>query len=103
MLFNSWTFLVFIVVVLALYYNVPFRWQNRMLLAASCLFYSAWDWRFLILLVVSTSIDFVVGLKIHQTQSSGARKWLLLLSCGANLGILGFFKYFNFFSATIQR
>lgn len=99
MLFNSWTFLVFIILVLALYYNLSFRWQNRMLLAASCLFYSAWDWRFLILLVVSASIDFSVGLKIHQTQSSGARKWLLLLSCGANLGILGFFKYCNFFRA----
>ena len=99
MSFNSWTFLVFILVVLPLYHTVSFRWQNRMLLAASCLFYSAWDWRFLILLVVSTSIDFVVGLKLQQARSSEARKWLLVLSCGANLGILGFFKYFNFFIA----
>lgn len=98
MLFNSWTFLSFIIIVLALYYSLPFRWQNRMLLVASCVFYSAWDWRFLALILVSTSIDFVVGLKIPQTQSPAIRKRLLLLSCGANLGILGFFKYFNFFS-----
>ncbi len=100
MLFNSWTFVPFILIVLSLYYILPFRWQNRMLLTASCIFYGWWDWRFLILLLVSTSIDFVVGFKIHQSESPEVRKRLLILSMSANLGILGFFKYFNFFLAS---
>ncbi|HET6879663.1 MAG TPA: MBOAT family protein [Pirellulales bacterium] len=97
MLFNSWQFLPFIAVVLALYFVLPFRWQNRMLLAASCLFYGAWDWRFLVLLVISTSIDYVVARRIEASHDERVRRRLLFVSCAANLGILGFFKYFNFF------
>jgi D-alanyl-lipoteichoic acid acyltransferase DltB (MBOAT superfamily) len=98
MLFNSWSFLPFIIAVLLLYYVLPFRWQNRMLLVASCVFYGAWDWRFLILLFGSTAIDFFVGRSIHASANPRARKRLLILSVVANLGILGFFKYFNFFT-----
>src|SRR5438876_11242627 len=98
MLFNSWAFIPFIVPVLVLYYVLPHRWQNRMLLAASCVFYGAWDWRFLILLMVSTSIDYAVALRIAATEAPASRKSLLFLSCAANLGILCFFKYFNFFA-----
>jgi alginate O-acetyltransferase complex protein AlgI len=97
MLFNSWPFLPFIAIVLCLYYVLPHRMQNRMLLLASCIFYGAWDWRFLFLLVGSTAIDYFVGLKIPQCVSQVARKRWLILSCVANLGILGTFKYFNFF------
>jgi len=71
-----------------------------MLLFASCIFYGWWDWRFLLLLLASTSIDFVVGYKIDQSESPQMRKRLLVLSMTANLGILGFFKYFNFFVAS---
>ncbi|HVC94399.1 MAG TPA: MBOAT family protein, partial [Pirellulales bacterium] len=98
MLFNSWPFLPFIISVLALYYLLPFRWQNRMLLIASCVFYGLWDWRFLILLMVSTSIDYLVALRIQASEVAGRRKALLTLSCAANLTILCFFKYFNFFT-----
>src|SRR5215813_6939555 len=97
MLFNSWTFLPFILIVLALYYVLPFRWQNRMLLAASCFFYGMWDWRFLGLLVFSTSIDYLVGLGIQSAESQARKKLLLVVSIVTNLGILAFFKYFNFF------
>jgi D-alanyl-lipoteichoic acid acyltransferase DltB (MBOAT superfamily) len=102
MLFNSWTFLPFVLVVLGLYYVLPWRWQNRMLLVASCVFYGSWDWRFLILLVISTSIDFLVGLGLYRAHGPRARKWLLAVSCGVNLGILGFFKYFNFFADNLE-
>jgi D-alanyl-lipoteichoic acid acyltransferase DltB (MBOAT superfamily) len=97
MLFNSWAFIPFIIPVLVLYYVLPFRWQNRMLLVASCIFYGAWDWRFLFLLVFSTSIDYFVGIKMYESADAGRRKFLLTLSIVANLGILCFFKYFNFF------
>jgi alginate O-acetyltransferase complex protein AlgI len=92
MLFNSWQFVPFIAAVLGLYFVLPFRWQNRMLLAASCLFYGAWDWRFLVLLVISTSIDYVVARRIEASRSESIRRRLLFVSCAANLGILGFFR-----------
>jgi D-alanyl-lipoteichoic acid acyltransferase DltB (MBOAT superfamily) len=97
MLFNSWTFLPFLGVVLALYHLLPHRAQNVMLLAASCVFYGAWDWRFLILLTASTSVDYAVGLMLDAAASPARRKLLVAASCAVNLGILGFFKYFNFF------
>jgi D-alanyl-lipoteichoic acid acyltransferase DltB (MBOAT superfamily) len=97
MSFNSWTFVLFVLPVLGLYYILPFRWQNRMLLVASCIFYASWNWRFLFLLLLQTSIDFFVGQRVHDSESPVTRKRLLLLSIAANLGILGVFKYFNFF------
>jgi alginate O-acetyltransferase complex protein AlgI len=97
MLFNSFEFFPFIIIVLTLYYFLPFRGQNWMLLIASAFFYGSWDWRFLGLLIVSTAIDFVVGIMINQSQDLKTRKYLMTASIIANLGILGFFKYFNFF------
>jgi alginate O-acetyltransferase complex protein AlgI len=98
MLFNSWAFVPFLAAVLALYYLLPFRWQNRMLLAASCLFYAAWDWRFLFLLFGSTAVDYFVGHAVYRSDDPRRRKRLLTLSIVLNLGVLGFFKYFNFFA-----
>jgi alginate O-acetyltransferase complex protein AlgI len=97
LLFNSVIFIPFAITVLVLYYVLPFRQQNRMLLIASCIFYGCWDWRYLILLLISTSIDFIVGQKLHDTDSHAVKRKLLLFSCVTNLAILGFFKYFNFF------
>ena len=61
MIFNSLTFVAFFVVVYALYRALPHRAQNRMLVIASYVFYGAWDWRFLSLLLASTTVDFFVG------------------------------------------
>ena len=106
MAFNSFQFAVFLPTVLGLYWALRqnVRAQNALLLAASYLFYGYWDWRFLSLLLVSTVVDYVVALKIQERRISpggvaegGARRWLIL-SLATNLGILGFFKYFNFFS-----
>lgn len=66
MLFNSLEFLVFLAVVYALYRALAFRWQNWMLLAASYVFYGWWDWRFLFLMILSTSIDFWTGLVLER-------------------------------------
>ncbi|MCA9726082.1 MAG: MBOAT family protein [Candidatus Eisenbacteria bacterium] len=98
MLFNTWTFLAFAVVVFGLYYVLPFRWQNRMLLVASYVFYGAWDWRFLSLILFSTLVDFLVGRRLGQEADAGRRRQWLVLSCVTNLGLLGVFKYLGFFA-----
>lgn len=66
MLFNSLEFLVFLAVVYALYRALAFRWQNWMLLVASYIFYGWWDWRFLFLMILSTSVDFWTGLVLDR-------------------------------------
>jgi alginate O-acetyltransferase complex protein AlgI len=99
-LFNSLEFLVFLPVVFALYWFVArrtLRLQNLLLIGASYVFYGWWDWRFLSLIVVSSLVDFLVGLGLARTEASGRRKLLLLASLVTNLGLLGFFKYFDFF------
>lgn len=73
-----------------------------MLLVANYIFYGAWDWRFLSLILISTVIDYVCGLKIHGTKSLKTKKLLLFVSIFANLAMLGFFKYFNFFAENFQ-
>ncbi len=97
MVFNSWIFVPFAVAVLGLYYVLPWRAQNKMLLVASYVFYAAWDWRFLGLLWLSTLVDYFVALAIDRATNPGRRKRLIVLSCTINFGILGVFKYFNFF------
>ncbi len=102
MLFNTIQFAVFFAIVLALYHALPFRWQNRMLLVASYLFYAAWDWRFLSLIFISTTVDFYVGKFLHESKDARRRKHILFWSVLFNLGFLGFFKYFNFFAANLH-
>lgn len=97
MLFNSLTFLIFFSVVFSLYLILPHRGQNRLLLAASYLFYGAWDWRFLFLLMFSSTMDYFFAGAIGKTASPRARRGWVAASIAMNLGILGFFKYFNFF------
>jgi len=98
MLFNSWEYFIFLPIVLLLYYSLTHQWQNHLLLVASYFFYSWWDWRFTVLLVISTVVDFYLGLAIHQAEDPHKRKRWLLVSCVVNFGMLGFFKYFNFFA-----
>ena len=97
MTFNSLSYLLFLPTVLVLYWQVGQRKRQWLLLAASYLFYGAWDWRFLGLIWLSTAIDYAVGRTLGRSDDETARKRLLLVSVGANLGILGFFKYAGFF------
>jgi D-alanyl-lipoteichoic acid acyltransferase DltB (MBOAT superfamily) len=97
MLFNSFIFFIFLAVVLPLYYWLPKKLRNPLLLVASYVFYGYWDYRFTALLAISTLIDFFVGQKLHLSANPNTRKRWLSLSMLSNLGILGAFKYYGFF------
>ncbi len=97
MLFNSIDFALFFAIVLVLYWRLPPRFRNHILLIGSIYFYGKWNWRFLGLLGISTVVDYSVGRFLSLTDDERARKRLLLLSMATNLGILGIFKYANFF------
>jgi alginate O-acetyltransferase complex protein AlgI len=97
MIFNSFVFWCFFGVVIALYWRLGHRLQNRMLLVASYIFYGYWDWRFLGLIFISTVVDYFVATALERTDIRKKRKILLSVSIASNLGMLGFFKYFNFF------
>ena len=97
MLFNSLEFALFLPVVLAIYYCLATRAQNLMLVVVSYFFYGWWDWRFLALLAFSTLLDYCCALGMEATRGKRRRWWLVASVCG-NLGVLGFFKYFNFFA-----
>lgn len=100
MLFNSLEFALFLPIVFALYWFLPFkrlRGQNALVVVASYVFYGWWDWRFLGLILLSTLTDYAMGLWMGATAEQHKRKRLLWVSLGLNLGLLGFFKYFNFF------
>lgn len=103
MLFTQPVFWVFFLIVSALYVRLPHRGQNRMLLVASYVFYGAWDWRFLGLILISTVVDYLVGLALGQENVERRRRWLLGLSLTVNLGMLGVFKYFGFFAESFRQ
>jgi D-alanyl-lipoteichoic acid acyltransferase DltB (MBOAT superfamily) len=103
MLFNTLEFGIFFVAVFGIYALLPsFRWQNYFLLAASYFFYACWDYRFLALIFISTTVDFFVGRLLSETASQPRRKFILFWSILFNLGFLGFFKYYNFFAHNLQ-
>lgn len=101
MLFNTTRFFVFLAVVLALFYAMPRRFRKYLLLAASYFFYGSWNWRFIPLLLTLTAIDFTAGNWLERTEAPGKRRAILIGSLCANLGFLGFFKYYNFLASNI--
>jgi alginate O-acetyltransferase complex protein AlgI len=97
MLFNSFEFVAFLCVVLALYWSLTSRLKTWFLLLASYFFYASWDYRFLSLIALSTVVDFWAARAIHRSKDPARRRLFLLASLTTNLGMLGFFKYFDFF------
>ena len=98
MLFNTLGFFAFFVCVLALYYRLAHSGQNRLLLIASYVFYGAWDWRFLGLLIFSTiATHYTARAFARLPEDSPRRTWLFWLGMVSNLGVLGFYKYYDFF------
>ena len=101
MLFNSFDFLLFIIVVLPLAWILRGRPRTYVLLVASYFFYGYWKWQYTTLLLLSTVIDYFAALLIHSTSSGRRRKVYLIVAMSLNLGILAVFKYYNFFSSSI--
>lgn len=103
MLFNSLTFVVFFVVVLAAYWNMR-SWEARknLLLVASYIFYGAWNPPFAALLFATTALDFYLGRKMGQVTEAHQRRLWLIISVAVNLSMLGFFKYGNFLLENFQ-
>ncbi len=97
MLFNSLAYLVFLPVTVGVYWGLPRRWRPWMLLAASYVFYGAWDVRFLALILLSTVVDHTVGIRLGMTEAPLRRRRLVATSVVVNLGILATFKYWGFF------
>ena len=102
MLFNSVEFLVFFVVVYGLYLVLQHRQQNWMLLAASYLFYGWWDWRFLTLIWLSTTVDWLVARAMDDAPTPQRKRRMLAVSLLFNLGLLGTFKYAGFFARSFM-
>ncbi|MCE3075542.1 MBOAT family O-acyltransferase [Chryseobacterium gwangjuense] len=103
MLFNSIEFVIFLPAIFILYWyivNKNLKLQNGLLLVASYFFYACWDWRFLFLLMFSTLLDYVTGLKMQSARNLKFKRIWFWLSVVINLGFLGVFKYYNFFAAS---
>ncbi len=100
MLFNTFNFGGFFIIVFAIYWalNNNLKLQNIFILICSYFFYGCWDYRFLFLLIFSTYLDYFTGKKIYASSAKKHKKIWLIISVGINLGFLGFFKYYNFFA-----
>ena len=106
MLFNSLEFLVFLPIVFLLYWFVfrKHQWQNLLVVVASYVFYGWWDWRFLILIAITSLSSFVSGLLIERFEGQRNRqRWVSAANIVLNVAILGAFKYFNFFVENFER
>jgi D-alanyl-lipoteichoic acid acyltransferase DltB (MBOAT superfamily) len=102
----SYQFALFVLMVWSLYWFAlkdRSTLQNFLLIAASYFFYGMWDWRFLFLIGLNSTVDFFIGSKLGRTSDPRRRKLLLAASLTVNLGLLGFFKYFNFFIDSFIR
>src|SRR6478672_2679985 len=97
MVFNSYTFIVFFIIMLVLH-NLPFSWKVKKinLLLASYIFYAAWNPPFILLLWLATVVDYFVGRALYTQPNKYKRKLLLVVSLCGNLGMLCFFKYGGF-------
>ncbi len=101
MTFNSLEFLIFFPVVTVVYFLLPNRFRWILLLGASYYFYMSWNPRLVFLILFTTVVSYAAALLLERTQSKRARKACLMATLAACLGVLFFFKYFNFLSGTV--
>lgn len=102
MTFTTLTFVVFLLLTFTSYWKLGKRsLQNIFLVVISYIFYGWWDYRFCFLLLASSSVDYWIGLYLARSDADRTRKFLLFSSLCINLGLLGFFKYWNFFSQSL--
>ncbi|MFM2376290.1 MAG: peptidoglycan O-acetyltransferase [Bacteroidota bacterium] len=108
MLFNSLAFAIFLPLVFGIYWWIGrfkhgLRLQNGWIILSGYFFYGWWDWRFLALLFTATAVDFWVGVRLGRIENKRTRSGVLMVSLVMNLGMLGTFKYFDFFSEGFQN
>ena len=101
MLFNSWQFIVFLILVFAIYFVLPKKIRHYELLIASYFFYAYWNWKLVFLILGTTLVSYLAGLFIDKTEKKWLKRLLLILSLVISLGVLFFFKYFNFIGESI--
>lgn len=101
MLFNSLEFILFFPIVVAAYFLLRPKYRWILLLLASYYFYMCWDYRYIVLIMFSTVVDYFSGIMIHKTDKKKVKTIFLLASLATNLGLLFFFKYFNFFGESL--
>lgn len=102
MLFNSLHFLFFLPIVVGLYYLLPFKFRWILILFSSCYFYMAFVPKYILILFLIIIIDYIAGLTIEQIQDKKLKKFYLVISILSNLGLLAFFKYFNFLNENAE-
>ncbi len=104
MLFNTFHFSYFFLLLFPTYWALRnhYKLQNLLLLLAGYYFYACWEWKFLGLLILSTVMDFACGLWVDKIEDSKKRKMFVFLSMALNLGMLGYFKYMNFFAESMK-
>ena len=113
MLFNSFEFAIFLPIVFLLYWFVfdyamrkckrQLLWQNLFVVVASYIFYGWWDWRFLILIAITTLLSFLSGIGIEYAPTQRGKKAVMIANIIINLGILGLYKYYDFFATQFAR
>ncbi len=103
MLFHTAGYFIFLAVVTGVFYLGPVRWRRAWLLAASYFFYMCWNPVFVLLVWTLTLIDYGSGLWMERVADPRRRRWLLVGSLGANLGFLGYFKYYNFLASNVAH
>jgi alginate O-acetyltransferase complex protein AlgI len=96
MLFNSFAFLVFFLIVTTLFFFLKHRFRWILLLTASCIFYAFFKWEYIFILLFTIIVDYYAGIKIEKATSKRSKRFYLILSLIANIGVLAFFKYYNF-------
>jgi alginate O-acetyltransferase complex protein AlgI len=102
MLFNSIHFLFFFVGVTTLYYLLPHRFRWFLLLVASCYFYMAFIPIYILILGGTIIVDYFAGIWLEKTKEKKRKKWLLVMSLVANIGVLAVFKYYNFLNENLS-
>lgn len=102
MLFNSLEFVIFFPIVITLYYFLPNRKRWVLLLISSYYFYMSWNPAYIVLILISTFVDYFAAIKMSEQKTKKDKKKYLFFSLMANLGLLFIFKYFNFFNDSVR-
>ena len=101
MLFNSFAFAIFLPIVFILYWALPHKFRWIVILISSCYFYMSWNPKYIVLILFTTFVSYLCGIGLEKTDKPKVKKWIMTATLVVSLGLLFFFKYFNFFSENI--